>query len=130
MERATESLFDPLPQGIARIGLIGEDQCQAWEAGFGILKDERGAGTVLDVGRMNHRFQEQTQRIRQKMALPAAQSLVAVIAMDPPFSVVFADWLSMIAALGDASRPAWDRRRSRSLVLIRSQRPLRRQFLK
>jgi len=40
------------------------------------------------------------------MPFPAVDFLAGVITARPPFSVVFTDWLSMIAALGLSSRPA------------------------
>lgn len=79
-------------------------------------KKQNAAVAVLDVGRMNNRVQQQTQRIYENMALLALDlsatsslSLFArIIAMridaGPPFSALFTLWLSMMAAVGLASR--------------------------
>jgi hypothetical protein len=44
--------------------------------------------------------QEETRRINEEMALAAIELLGAIIAMRPPFSVVFTVWASMTAADG------------------------------
>src|SRR6476661_5510372 len=66
------------------------------------------AVAVLDIGRMNNRVQQQTQRIYENMALLALDLFARIIAMridvGPPFSPLFTLWLSMMAAVGLASR--------------------------
>ena len=49
--------------------------------------------------------------------------LVGIVAPGPPFSVVFTDWLSMIAALGAASCPSASRTLGRSAASTLSQVP-------
>jgi hypothetical protein len=69
--------------------------------------------------------QHQTERVDKDVALLALDLLAAIVAMwvdrRPPFSAPFTLWLSMIATVGLASRPArsrawtnkaWCRRRS------------------
>jgi hypothetical protein len=71
-------------------------------------KKQDAAVAVLDVGGMNDCVQQQTQRIYENMALLALDLLARIIAMridaGPPFSALFTLWLSMIAAVGLASR--------------------------
>ena len=68
------------------------------------------AVTVLYVGREHDGLHQQALRINQDVALLAADLLARVIARRidaaPPFSAPFTLWLSMIAAVGLASRPA------------------------
>jgi hypothetical protein len=62
----------------------------------------------LDIGWMNDRVQQQTQRIYEKMAFLALDLLARIVAMRidpaPPFSALLTLWLSMMAAVGLASR--------------------------
>jgi hypothetical protein len=58
-------------------------------------------------------MEQQTQRIYQYMALLALDLLARIIAMridaSPPFSALFTLWLSIMAAVGLASRSAFSR---------------------
>jgi len=71
-------------------------------------KKQNAAVAVLDIGGMNDHVQQQTQRIYENMALLALDLFARVIAMridtGPPFSALFTLWLSMMAAVGLASR--------------------------
>ena len=62
---------------------------------------------------MNDGVQQQAERVYQNMALLALDLLARIIAMRvdarPPFSALFTLWLSMIAAVGLASRSAYSR---------------------
>ena len=55
------------------------------------------------------------------MPLASGYPFTSVVASRPPFSVVFTDWLSMMAALGVAYRPAASRTRVRKASSTRSQ---------
>jgi hypothetical protein len=57
--------------------------------------------------------QEETRRVNEEMALAAVEFLGAIIAMRPPFSVVFTVWASMMAAEGCGRRPMRVRSSSR-----------------
>jgi len=63
---------------------------------------------------MHHDGEDQADGVDNDMSLAAVDFLARVVAADPPFSVVLTLWLSMIAALGVASRPAATRTSSRS----------------
>jgi hypothetical protein len=49
---------------------------------------------------MDEDTQEETRRLNEEMALAAVEFLGAIIAVDPPFSVVFTVYASMMAAEG------------------------------
>ena len=71
-------------------------------------KQQDAAVAILDIGGVNDGVQQQPQRIYEKVALLALDLLARIIAMRidacPPFSALFTLWLSMIAAVGLASR--------------------------
>ena len=76
-------------------------------------KQQDAAVAILDVSGMNDGVEQQTQRIYQNVALLALDLFARIIAMridaGPPFSALFTLWLSMMAALGLASRSACSR---------------------
>ncbi len=76
-------------------------------------KQQHAAVAILDVGGMDDGAHQQALRIDQNVALLALDLLARVIAgridARPPFSALFTLWLSMIAAVGLASRPACSR---------------------
>ena len=71
-------------------------------------KQQDAAVAILDIGGMNDGVEQQTQRIYEKVALLALDLLARIIAMridtGPPFSALLTLWLSMMAAVGLASR--------------------------
>jgi hypothetical protein len=71
-------------------------------------KQQNAAVTVLDIGGMNDGMEQQTQCVYENMALLALDLFARIIAMridmGPPFSALFTLWLSMMAAVGLASR--------------------------
>jgi hypothetical protein len=79
---------------------------------------------------MHYEDEEQPEDIDDDVALAAADALAAVIAGDPPFSVVFTVGLSMIPALGSRVRPEDSRRSPRRVSCIRSHTPAERQVRK
>jgi hypothetical protein len=93
----------------AAITSIGEDAYNEREQSSRLLvEDEGGPIAILDIGRMNRGAQQQAERIYENMALLALDLLSRIVAMRidarPPFSALFTLWLSMIAAVGLASR--------------------------
>lgn len=101
-------LSRPLDQ-LARIAAVGPDQLQPAEAPLEQGQHQLGPVAVLDVGRMHHHGKHQTQRVYDDMTLAAVDLLAGVVSTRPPFSTVFTDWLSMIAAEGLGFRPSWTR---------------------
>ena len=71
-------------------------------------KEQDATVAILDIGGMNDRVEQQTQRIYENMALLALDLFARIIARridaGPPFSALFTLWLSMMAAVGLASR--------------------------
>ena len=95
------------------IGGIGEQLLQERMRPEQGRKQQDAAIAILDVGGMNDRVQQQTQRIYENVALLALDLLARIIAMridpGPPFSALFTLWLSMMAAVGLASRSSCSR---------------------
>jgi hypothetical protein len=71
-------------------------------------KQQDAAVAILDIGRVNDGVEQQTQRIYENVALLAFDLLARIIAIridtGPPFSALLTLWLSMMAAVGLASR--------------------------
>ena len=71
-------------------------------------KKQDTAVAILDIGGVNDGVEQQTKRIYKKVALLAFDLLARIKAMridtGPPFSALLTLWLSMMAAVGLASR--------------------------
>ena len=96
------------------VAAIGEDALDEWKQPAGALvQHQRNAVAVLNVGGMNDNAQEQAERVDQDVALATRDLLASIIALRverrPPFCAALPLWLSMIATLGLASRPACSR---------------------
>lgn len=74
---------------------------------------QHAAVAVLDIGGMHDGVQQQALGVYQQMALLAPDPLARIEARrvdrEPPFSALLTLWLSMIAAVGLASRQACSR---------------------
>ncbi len=119
--RETLDHLDP-PSGIvhgpaqllAAIGAVGEDRLKERKKPAGpAIQDQQGAVTILDIGRMDGRVEDQTEGVDEKVALLALDFLARIIARRvygaPPFSVLLTLWLSITPAEGLASRPSSSR---------------------
>ena len=77
------------------------------------LQDQKAAIAVLYVGWVNNQVEHQAERIDNNVTLLAFDFLARVIArrvdFGPPFSAPLTLWLSMMAAVGLASRSACSR---------------------
>ena len=74
--------------------------------------EERAAVAVLNVGGGDDGVHQEALRIDQNVSLLALDFLACIVArrvMDPPFSALFTLWLSITAAVGEASREAASR---------------------
>jgi hypothetical protein len=95
------------------IGTVGKQLLEEWKQTFHRRQQRDAAIAVLNAGGMNDGVEQQAQRIYQNMALLALDLLARIIAMridaGPPFSALFTLWLSMMAAVGLASRSALSR---------------------
>lgn len=80
------------------------------------LQDKEATVAVLYVGWMNNQIEHQAERIDKDVTLLAFDFLAGVVArwvnLRPPFSAPLTLWLSMMAAVGLASRSV----RSRTAV--------------
>jgi hypothetical protein len=74
-----------------------------------LLQQIPGAVGVLNIGGVNEDTEQEAGGIDPDMALAALDLLGSVVAARPPFSVVLTLWVSMIAAVGLASRPSVSR---------------------
>ena len=85
---------------------------------------QHAAVAVLDVGGVDDRLHQQALGVDQDVALLALDLLAGVVARRvdaaPPFSAPLTLWLSMIAAVGLASRPACSRHSTWSAWWMRS----------
>lgn len=74
---------------------------------------KHAAITILDVGGMNDGVHQQAFGVDENVPLLALNLLARIVARRvdarPPFSALLTLWLSMIAALGEASRSALSR---------------------
>ncbi|MBB5691885.1 hypothetical protein FHS88_004046 [Roseomonas alkaliterrae] len=97
----------PLVSGIA------DDALDEREQAARLTQERLGTIAVLHVGRMHDHAEQQAQCVSQDMALAPDDLLARVVAgridRRAPFCAPFAVWLSMIAVVGLASRPACSR---------------------
>jgi hypothetical protein len=77
------------------------------------LKHQLRPISILYVRGVDYAVQDQAQGVDDDMPLPALDFFARVVALGAPFSVVFALWLSTMAALGLISRPSFSRTRFR-----------------
>ena len=99
---------DPLDQ-LSGIACIGPDQSQTWKPPYHFVYDQLRSISVLNISRMYHHGQHQPYGIHYDVSLSTVDLLASIIATRPPFSVVFTDWLSMMAALGVGLLPSASR---------------------
>ena len=92
---------------------FGEQLREEWKLTEHRRQQQDAAVAILGAGGMNDGVQQQTQRVYQNVALFALDFFARIIAMrinaGPPFSALFTLWLSMMAAVGLASRCACSR---------------------
>ena len=101
------------PGTAAGIGGVGEQLLEKREPSEQGSQDHQPAIAILHIGRGHQRVQQQSHRIDEEMALLALDQLAGIEPMwidaDPPFSALFTLWLSMMQAVGLASRSACSR---------------------
>ena len=86
---------------------------QEWKQSEQRAHQQDAAVAILDIAGMDDGAQQQALRIYQDVALLALDLFAGIVARrinaKPPFSALFTLWLSMMAAVGLASRPASSR---------------------
>ena len=97
--------FDQLP----RVSAVGPNHLEPRKQAHELGQNQLGPVAILDVGRMDHDRQDQTEGIDDDMSFAARDFLARIVSPRPPFSTVLTDWLSMMAAEGVGSLPAWMR---------------------
>jgi len=97
----------------ALVPCIPDDTLDEGEGPPCLPQQRLGSVSILYVGRVDAHRQEQAQRVGQDVALAASDLLARIIAgrveRSPPLRAPLAVWLSMIAVVGLASRPACSR---------------------
>ena len=95
------------------IGAVGEQLSQEGELSEQRGQQQHAAIAVLHVGSGDQSVQQQSELIDQNVAFLALDQLAGVEAMGidrrPPFSALFTLWLSMMQAVGLASRATCSR---------------------
>ena len=98
----------------ALVACVGKDaQNERPHGSRAPVENERRAITILDVCGMDDDAQQEAKRVDEDMPLAARDFLARIVALwidkSPPFSADLALWLSMMAAVGLASRPICSR---------------------
>ena len=121
-KRPSRQLPHPLDQ-FSRVARVSPDQSHTLKPTFQLAYDQLRAVSVLNIGRMRHHVQQQPRGVHYDVSLSTIYLLACVVAARPPFSVVFTDWLSMIAALGVGLLPSASRTAGRNVSWTRSHVP-------
>ena len=87
------------------------------------VQQKHGPVTVLHAGGRNHYREASPEGVDAEVPCAAVDVLGLVVAVDPPFSVVFTAYLSRIPALGWRRFPAATRTSPRSRSCISCQVP-------
>jgi hypothetical protein len=98
------------------ISAVGEERLQKWKHPEQCRHDENASIAILNVGRMNDGVEQEAYCIDKNVPLLALDLLARIVPVRinarPPFSALFTLWLSMMAAVGLASRCSRSRHRS------------------
>ena len=101
---------------LSGVATIGKNMTQPGIQRADGFKDVGRTVTILNVRRMDDGTNQEALGIGDDMALASFDFLARIIAgrvdRAPPFSALLTLWLSMIAAVGLASRPACSRQRT------------------
>ena len=104
LQSPTRQCRHPLDQ-LSGVAAICPDQAQPGKPSGQLADDQLGPIPVLHVGWVHRHRQQQSLGIHHNMPFAAFHLLARVVPPRPPFSVVFTDWLSMMAPLGLGWRP-------------------------
>ena len=108
LQDTSKTVLEPCAS-ISAIGVeLEKEGIEAEQGGH----EEHATIAILDVRGMHDGVHQQALRVDENVPLLALDLLARIISMRivrPPFSALFTLWLSMIAAVGDASRPALSR---------------------
>lgn len=105
--------LQPLLKDRSLVAAVGVELQQEREQPEQRAHQQHTAVAVLHIGGMDDGVQQQTLGVYKEVALLALDLLAGIVARrinrDPPFSALLTLWLSMIAAVGLAPRPASSR---------------------
>jgi len=97
----------------ALVARIADDTLDEGKGPPRLPQQRLGSVSILHAGRVDGDGQKQAQRVGQDVALAASDFLARIIPgrieRSPPLRAPLAVWLSMIAVVGLASRPACSR---------------------
>jgi len=97
----------------ALIGAVSKQLFQEWKLTEQRRQQNHATVSILNAGGVNDGVQQQAQRIDKNMPLLALDQFARIesvrIDVCPPFSALFTLWLSMMQAVGLASRSAFSR---------------------
>src|SRR5665213_2098970 len=98
------------------ISAVGEERLQKWKHAEQCRHDENASIAILNVGRMNDGVEQEAYCVDINVPLLALDLLARIVPVrinaGPPASALVTPWLSMMAAVGLASRCACSRHRS------------------
>jgi hypothetical protein len=98
---------------VTAVAAIGEDVADEGKQAAGLFDEVHGAVAILNAGWENLDAKQQSYRIDKRVPFDALDLFSRIVANGipaaAPFSVAFTAWVSMIAAVGDASRPSASR---------------------
>ena len=111
--QARHGIRQTLVEHRARICAVGKQLLEERELSEQRGQDHEAAIAILNIGGGDQCVQQQTQRIDETVALLALDQLAGIKPMGidagPPFSALFTLWLSIMQAVGLASRSACSR---------------------
>ena len=102
-EEASDQDGDPV------IDAVGEHDLEPAVEVLDLLQQIPGAVSILNISGVDDDTEQETRGIDPDMALAAFDLLGGIVAARPPFSVVLTLWVSMMTAVGLASRPSVSR---------------------
>ena len=95
------------------VALISPDKFQDGKLSFGAREQGQYGLGIRNIGSRNFEVEQQALGIDQNVPFFAVNQFAAVepvrVDADPPFSALFTLWLSMMQAVGLASRSAFSR---------------------
>ena len=95
------------------VSSVGKQSFEKWEACEQGRQNQQPTVTILHVGRCHQDVQQQSRRIDEDMTFLTLDQFACIEPMridaGPPFSALFTLWLSMMQAVGLASRSACSR---------------------
>lgn len=103
---------------VSLIAAIGKDVADERKQPPGLFDKFRGGVPILHVCRDHLDTKQQADGVDKRVAFDPFDFFARVVAnwigVAPPFSAVFTVWVSIIAAVGEASRPSASRQAMRS----------------